>query len=58
MVLAGDYNVIPEDRDVFSVQAMQADALMQPESRAALRKIVHQGWTDALRALNYPGGGR
>ena len=51
-VLAGDFNVIPEDRDVFSVRAMQHDALMQPESRAALRRIVHQGWTDALRALH------
>jgi exodeoxyribonuclease-3 len=51
-VLAGDFNVIPEDRDVFSVRAMQHDALMQPQSRAALRRIVHQGWTDALRALH------
>jgi exodeoxyribonuclease III len=51
-VLAGDYNVIPEDRDVFSARAMQHDALMQPESRAALRRLVHQGWTDALRALH------
>ena len=47
-VLAGDFNVVPEDRDVFSVRAMANDALMQPESRAALRRIVHQGWTDAL----------
>ena len=52
VVLAGDFNVIPEDRDVFSVRAMANDALMQPESRAALRRIVHQGWTDALRALH------
>jgi exodeoxyribonuclease III len=51
-LLAGDFNVIPEDRDVFSVRAMRHDALMQPESRAALRKVVHQGWTDALRALH------
>jgi exodeoxyribonuclease III len=51
-VLAGDFNVIPEDRDVFSVRAMRNDALMQPESRAALRRVVHQGWTDALRALH------
>ena len=52
VVLAGDYNVIPEDRDVFSVRAMRHDALMQPESRAALRRLVHLGWTDALRALH------
>jgi exodeoxyribonuclease-3 len=53
-VLAGDWNVVPEDRDVFSVKAMADDALMQPATRAAYRKIVHQGWTDALRAL-HPG---
>jgi exodeoxyribonuclease III len=52
VVLAGDFNVIPEDRDVFSVRAMDRDALMQPESRSAFRRVVHQGWTDALRALN------
>jgi len=51
-VLAGDYNVAPEDRDVFSMQAMADDALVQPESRAALRRIIHQGWTDALRAVH------
>jgi len=53
-VLAGDYNVAPEDRDVFSMQAMAGDALVQPESRAALRRIVNQGWTEALRAV-HPG---
>ncbi len=48
-VLAGDYNVIPTDEDVFSVRAMADDALMQPESRAAFRTLCHQGWTDAIR---------
>ena len=52
MVLAGDYNVIPEDRDTFSRRAMANDALFQPESQAAFRTLVHQGWTDALRALH------
>ena len=52
VVLAGDWNVVPEDRDVFSVRATQHDALLQPETRAAYRRIVHQGWTDALRALH------
>ena len=51
-VLAGDYNVIPEDRDTFSRQAMATDALFQPESQAAYRTIVNQGWTDALRGMN------
>ena len=50
-VLAGDWNVVPEDRDVFSARATQNDAVMQPETRAAWRRIVNQGWTDALRAL-------
>ena len=50
VVLAGDYNVIPKDIDTFSVRAMAADALTQPESRAALRRLIHQGWTDAIRA--------
>ena len=55
-VLAGDYNVIPNDDDTYSVRAMQDDALMQPESRAAYRRLVAQGWTDALR-MRHPKGG-
>ncbi|MCJ8159578.1 exodeoxyribonuclease III [Sphingomonas sp. LaA6.9] len=54
-VLAGDYNVIPTDEDVFSVQAMQDDALMQPESRAAFRTLCYQGWTDAIRTRHPTG---
>jgi exodeoxyribonuclease-3 len=55
VVLAGDWNVVPTDEDVFSVRAMAHDALLQPETRAAFRRIVHQGWTDAIRA-RYPDG--
>lgn len=55
-VLAGDYNVIPNDDDTFSVTAMASDALMQPESRAGLRALVAQGWTDALRTRHPRGG--
>jgi exodeoxyribonuclease-3 len=57
VVLAGDWNVIPTDHvdDVFSARAMASDALMQPESRAAFRRILNQGWTDAIRA-RYPDG--
>ena len=57
VVLAGDWNVIPTEShdDVFSARAMAQDALMQPESRAAFRTILHQGWTDAIRA-RYPEG--
>ncbi len=55
-VLAGDYNVIPNDDDSFSVRAMADDALMQPESREGYRHLLAQGWTDALRT-QYPVGG-
>ncbi len=48
IVLAGDYNVIPTDADVWKPSAMAGDALMQPESRAAFRRLAAQGWTDAL----------
>ena len=52
VVLAGDWNVVPQDRDVFSIRAAANDALVQPETRAAWRRLLHQGWTDALRALH------
>ncbi len=57
VVLAGDWNVIPTTThdDVFSRRAMAKDALMQPESQAAFRTIVNQGWTDAIR-VRYPEG--
>jgi len=55
VVLAGDYNVCPTDEDVFSPQAMANDALVQPESRAAFRRLVNGGWTDAIRAV-HPNG--
>jgi exodeoxyribonuclease III len=48
VVLAGDYNVIPTDTDIANPRAMANDALMQPESRAAFRRLSAQGWTDAV----------
>src|SRR5438105_10153841 len=51
-VLGGDWNVVPEDRDVFSARATARDAVMQPETREAWRRILHQGCTDELRALH------
>lgn len=48
----GDYNVIPTDADVWDPRAMAADALMQPESRAGFRALLHLGLTDALRAFD------
>lgn len=55
-VLAGDFNVIAHDDDSFSVRAMADDALMQPESRQAFRRLLAQGWTDALRTRAPSGG--
>ncbi len=57
VVLAGDWNVVPTDDpdDVFSAKAMARDALMQPESRAAYRRILNAGWTDAIRARHPEG---
>jgi exodeoxyribonuclease-3 len=56
VVLAGDYNVIPNDDDIWDPAAMAGDALMQPESRARYRALLWQGWTDAVRALHPAGG--
>lgn len=55
-VVLGDFNVIPQDKDVWSVKAMQDDALMQPESRDAYARLLGDGWTDAIDTLNPRGG--
>jgi exodeoxyribonuclease-3 len=52
VVLAGDYNVIPTDADVYKPDRWIDDALMQPESRAAYARLLAQGWTDAIRHLH------
>jgi exodeoxyribonuclease-3 len=52
VVLAGDYNVIPEDRDAYKPERWMDDALFQPEPRALYRKLLAQGWTDAIRHLH------
>ena len=52
VVLAGDYNVVPTDLDIYSTKSWDRDALLQPESRAAYRRLLSQGWTDAVRALH------
>ncbi|WP_312797769.1 exodeoxyribonuclease III [Tianweitania sp.] len=52
VVLAGDYNVAPTEIDIYPTKSWDDDALIQPESRAAWRKLVGRSWTDALRALH------
>jgi exodeoxyribonuclease-3 len=54
VVLAGDYNVMPTDLDVYKPEHWRDDALFRPEVREAYRRLVAQGWTDALREL-HPG---
>ena len=48
-VLAGDFNVVPSEADIWPGHHEQANALLRPESRAAFRRLLDQGWTDALR---------
>jgi len=52
VVLAGDYNVVPTDRDIYPTTSYAKDALLQPESRALFRGILGQGWVDAIRVLH------
>ena len=49
VVIAGDYNVVPTDFDIYNPRSWLKDALLQPESRECYRRLLAQGWTDALR---------
>ncbi|TIQ30823.1 MAG: exodeoxyribonuclease III [Mesorhizobium sp.] len=51
VVLAGDYNIVPEPRDIYATRSYDDNALVQPESRAAFAALIDQGWTDALRKV-------
>lgn len=53
VVLCGDYNVMPTEKDVYKPERWVDDALFRPEVRAAFHNLVAQGWTDAIRKL-YP----
>lgn len=52
VILAGDYNVMPTDLDVYKPESWREDALFRPEVREAFGKLVKQGWTDAIRTLH------
>ncbi|MER9416805.1 exodeoxyribonuclease III [Mesorhizobium sp. M0306] len=49
VVLAGDYNIVPEPRDIYPTRSYDDNALVQPESRASFQRLLDQGWLDALR---------
>ena len=56
VLMAGDYNVIPQDEDARNPEAWREDALARPETRAAFRRILNLGLTDAFRARNQAPG--
>jgi exodeoxyribonuclease-3 len=51
VALAGDFNVVPTDFDIYNTRSWLKDALLQPESRACYERLLAQGWTDSLRHL-------
>src|SRR6201992_1251316 len=55
VVLAGDYNVVPTEADIWPGHHEQANALLQPQTRAAYQRLLGQGWTDTLRVLQPEG---
>ncbi len=55
VVLAGDYNVVPTDADIYDTRSWKTNALLQPEPRRAYTALLKAGWTDAL-AKRYPEG--
>ena len=52
VVLAGDYNVVPTDFDIYDPKSWRRDALLQPETRERYATLLAQGWVDALRTLH------
>jgi exodeoxyribonuclease III len=52
VIVAGDYNVVPTDFDIYNPRSWRKDALLQPESRACWERLLAQGWTDAIRQLH------
>ncbi|MDQ3287524.1 MAG: exodeoxyribonuclease III [Pseudomonadota bacterium] len=55
VVMAGDYNVVPTDDDIYNPRSWLKDALLQPESRECYRRLLQQGWVDALRKAHQDG---
>jgi exodeoxyribonuclease III len=52
VVLAGDFNVVPTDADIYATKSYAKNALVQPETRALFRRLLDQGWIDAIRTLH------
>ena len=52
VVLAGDFNVVPTDADIYPSKSYANNALVQPEPRALFQKLLQQGWIDAMREIH------
>jgi exodeoxyribonuclease-3 len=52
VVLAGDLNVVPTNADIYNIWPWKEDAVVQPQTRDAYRRLLAQGWTDATRYLH------
>jgi exodeoxyribonuclease-3 len=52
IVLAGDYNIVPEPRDIYATTSYNDDALVQPKPRQQFQRLLKQGWVDALRKVH------
>jgi exodeoxyribonuclease-3 len=52
VVLAGDYNVVPTDQDIYRTKSYAKDALLHPAARATFQCMLDQGWVDAIRTVH------
>jgi exodeoxyribonuclease-3 len=52
VVLAGDFNVVPTDADIYPTKSYAKNALVQPEPRALFHRLLDQGWVDAIRKIH------
>ena len=52
VILAGDYNVVPTEFDIYPTRSWAKDALVQPAPRACFKRLLEQGWTNAIRTLH------
>ncbi len=52
VIVAGDFNVVPTDFDIYNPKSWKKDALLQPESRECYQRLLAQGWIDSLRTMH------
>lgn len=52
VILAGDYNIVPEPRDIYQTRSYDNNALVQPQSRECYQRLLDQGWVDAIRKVH------